>query len=194
MQNHFISIPCVYCDSAIRQHLLENEERAKHYKDAQFSIKLNQDLCSIYQFWEQPTSIPYSLFFAVKKNLFIYSKFQIISYAHFWLKQNNIFPPIKSSKWQILTNQTRIRNFLYCINLYHFRWFLQHLTSLSFQYSQPIYIYHCILVFLHSSIDSWREFDKNVQSKTAFLKATHFLKSENDSFDTIRSYFEILYH
>ena len=28
----------VYCDSAIGQHLLENEERAKHYNDAQFFI------------------------------------------------------------------------------------------------------------------------------------------------------------
>ena len=32
------STPSVYCDSAIGQHLLENEECAKHYNDAQFSI------------------------------------------------------------------------------------------------------------------------------------------------------------
>ena len=31
------STPIVYCDSAIRQHLLENEECAKHYNDAHFS-------------------------------------------------------------------------------------------------------------------------------------------------------------
>ena len=31
------STPSVYCDSAIGQHLLENEECAKHYNDAQFS-------------------------------------------------------------------------------------------------------------------------------------------------------------
>ena len=30
--------PTVYSDSAIVQHLLENEECAKHYNDAQFSI------------------------------------------------------------------------------------------------------------------------------------------------------------
>ena len=32
------STPSVYCDSAIGQHLLENEECAKHFNDAQFSI------------------------------------------------------------------------------------------------------------------------------------------------------------
>ena len=32
------STPSVYCDFAIGQHLLENEECAKHYNDAQFSI------------------------------------------------------------------------------------------------------------------------------------------------------------
>ena len=32
------STPSVYCDSAIRQHLLENKECAKHFNDAQFSI------------------------------------------------------------------------------------------------------------------------------------------------------------
>ena len=33
-----ITTPCVYCDSAIGQHLLENEECAKHFNDVQFSI------------------------------------------------------------------------------------------------------------------------------------------------------------
>ena len=33
-----ISTPSVYCDSAIGQQLLKNEECAKHYNDAQFSI------------------------------------------------------------------------------------------------------------------------------------------------------------
>ena len=32
--------------------------------------------------------------------------------------------------------------------------------------------------------------DENVQSKTAFFKATHFLKSRNDSSVSIKSYFE----
>ena len=54
-----------------------------------------------------------------------------------------------------------------------------------------LYIYHCILVFLHSSVDLWRELDENVQSKTAFFKATHISKSGNDSSDAIESYFEV---
>ena len=64
------------------------------------------------------------------------------------------------------------------------------LTTLSFQCSQPRYIFHCILVFLHSSVDSWRELDENVRSKTTFFKATHFSKSENDtgSSNAIKSY------
>ena len=53
-----------------------------------------------------------------------------------------------------------------------------------------LYIYHCILVFLHSSVDSWRELDENVQSKTAFFKATHMSKSGKDSSDAIESYFK----
>ena len=32
------SIRSVYCDSAIRKHLLENEECAKHFNDGQFSV------------------------------------------------------------------------------------------------------------------------------------------------------------
>ena len=64
-----------------------------------FPFWLQQDLRSIYQFWKQPTSIPHSLFFAVKKNSFIHSKFHINFFcAHFRLKRNNIFPPIKSPK------------------------------------------------------------------------------------------------
>ena len=70
--------PSVYCDSAIGQHLLENKECAKHFSTMpNFPFWLQQDLHSIYQFWKQPTSIPYSLFSAVKRNSFIHSKFHI---------------------------------------------------------------------------------------------------------------------
>ena len=31
-------------------------------------------------------------------------------------------------------------------------------------------MYHGILVFLHFSVDSWRELDENVQSKTAWVE------------------------
>ena len=84
------STTSVYCDSAIGQHLLENEECAKHFNDAQFSIWLQQDLRSIYQFWKQLTSNLYSLFFAVKKNSFIHSKFHI-NFFHFSDKTETIF-------------------------------------------------------------------------------------------------------
>ena len=57
-----------------------------------------------------------------------------------------------------------------------------------------LYIYYSILVFLYSSLDLWRELDENVQSQTAFFKATHFSKSGNDSSDAIKSYLKILYH
>ena len=36
-----------------------------------FQFLQQQDFRSIYQFWKQPTSIPYSLFFAVKNNLLV---------------------------------------------------------------------------------------------------------------------------
>ena len=89
------STPSVYCDSAIGQHLLGNEECAEHFNDAQFSNLVQQDLRSIYQFWKQPTSIPYSLISAVKRNSFIYSKFHIDLFLLFRRNRNNIFPPIK---------------------------------------------------------------------------------------------------
>ena len=38
---------------------------------------LLQDLRSIYQSWKQPTSIPYGLFFGIKTNSFIHSKFYV---------------------------------------------------------------------------------------------------------------------
>ena len=37
-ERNIISTPTVYRDSAIAQHLLENEECAKHFNNAQFSI------------------------------------------------------------------------------------------------------------------------------------------------------------
>ena len=52
-----------------------------------FPFWLQQDLRSIYQFWKQPTSIPYSLFFALKKNLFIHSKVHINFLFTFPMKQ-----------------------------------------------------------------------------------------------------------
>ena len=62
-----------------------------------FPFWLQQDLRSTYQFWKQSTSILYSLFFAVKKNSFIHSKFYINFFVcvHFRPRRNNIFPPIK---------------------------------------------------------------------------------------------------
>ena len=44
-----------------------------------------------------------------------------------------------------------------------------------FQCNQPQYIvYLCFLVFLHSSVDSLKEVDKTIQSKTTFFNVTHF--------------------
>ena len=43
-----------------------------------------------------------------------------------------------------------------------------------FQYNQPLYIYHRILVFLHSSIDLWRELGENIPFKKALFKATQY--------------------
>ena len=83
--------PSVYCDSAIGQHLLENKECAKHFNDAQFLFWLQQDFHSIYQFLKQPTSIPYSLFYAVKRNSFIHSKFHINFFLTFPTKPKQYF-------------------------------------------------------------------------------------------------------
>ena len=91
------STPSVYCDSAIGQHL--GYKRIKNVPNIStmpnFLFWLLQDLHSIYQFWKQPTSIPCSLFSAVKRNSFIHSKFHIKFFSLFRRNRNNIFPPIK---------------------------------------------------------------------------------------------------
>ena len=57
-----------------------------------------------------------------------------------------------------------------------------------------LYVYHRILVVLHFSVDLCRELDENKQSKTAFFKTIHYLKSGNYSSNANDSYFEILCH
>ena len=56
-----------------------------------FPFWLQQDLRSIYQFWKQPTSIPYSLFSAVKRKSFIHSKFHIKFFFRFSDETETIF-------------------------------------------------------------------------------------------------------
>ena len=85
------STPSVYCDSAIGQHLLENEECAKHFNDVQFSILATARSSFHLSVLEQPTSIPYSLFSAVKKNSFIHSKFHINFFFTFPTKPKQYF-------------------------------------------------------------------------------------------------------
>ena len=50
-----------------------------------------QDLHSIYQFWKQPTSIPYSLFSVVKRNSFITPNFTLIFFLTFPTKPKQYF-------------------------------------------------------------------------------------------------------
>ena len=57
-----------------------------------------------------------------------------------------------------------------------------------------LYTYYSILVFFSFQRRFMKREDENIQFKTALFKATHFSKSGNDSFDAIKSYFEILYH
>ena len=95
------STPNVYCDSAIGQHLLENEECAKHYNDAQFSILATAR--SSFHFISSGSNLhqfltAYSLL-SKRICLFIHSpKFHISFFSNFQLKQNNILPPIKLPK------------------------------------------------------------------------------------------------
>ena len=124
------TIRSVYSDSAIGQHLLENEEYAKHFSDVQFfPFWLQQDLGSIYQFWKQPTSTPYSLFSAVKRNSFIHSKFHINFFFHFSDETETIF--FHQSNCQIDQSENGKKFFMFSIllTLYNFGWFLQHFMS-----------------------------------------------------------------
>ena len=86
-----------------------------------FPFWLQQDLHSIYQFWKQFTSIPYSLFSAVKRNSFIHSKFYINFFFTFPAKPKQYFSTNQIARMIILTNQRATRNFLYfCLNFIQF--------------------------------------------------------------------------
>ena len=131
-----------------------------------FPFWLQQDLRSIYQFWKQPTSIPYSLFFAVKKNLFIHSVFHI-NFFHFSDKTETIFFHQSNSQndqfWPIRERQEIFYVFYtfffytFALTLYIFRWYVDAFYVIIATHCHfnvvNLYIYHCILVFLYSSVD-----------------------------------------
>ena len=98
--------------------------------------------------------------------------FTLISCAHFRLKRSTLFPPIKLSKWPILTNQNTTSNFLYfCINLMLFKVFFSEsyvtiATHSLFWCSQPLYIP------LHFSFSSFqRRFMKRTGQKRSTQKS-----------------------
>ena len=113
------STPSVYCDSAMGQHLLENEECAKHYNDAQFSI-LATARASFHLSVLEATYINFLRPILCCQKEFVYSlqiSHQFFFLLQFWLKRNNIFRPIKLPKWPILINHSTKRNFLlFCID------------------------------------------------------------------------------
>ena len=128
------STPSVSCDSAIGQHFLENEECAKktkkkrctifHFRYSKIFVLFIKSGSKLHQFLSA-----YSL---PSKRIRLFTPNFALKFfcAHFRLKRNNIFPPIKLPKWPILTNRSTTRRFLYfCITLYNFTWFLQHFTS-----------------------------------------------------------------
>ena len=155
------STPRIYYDSAIGQHLLENKECAKHFKDAQFSILATARFISsrsipfipfwkhsnsIYQFWKQPTSIPYSLFSAVKRNSFIHSKFHINFFFTFPTKPKHYFSTnqiARMTNFDQSENDKKFSILLHQLNtiLGNFCSILRNNSNpLSFQCSQPLYI------------------------------------------------------
>ena len=191
------STPNVYCNSAIGQLFLENEECTKHYNNPQFSI-LASARSSFHLSVLEATYINSLQPTLCRQKEFVYS-LQISNNffcAHFRLKRNNTFPLIKLPIWPIIVRRETFH--IFALTLYYFRWFFAAsyviiATHCHFNVVN-LYIYHCILVFLHFRVDSWRKPDENVWAEAAFFKATHFSKCANDSSDAIKSYFEILYH
>ena len=194
--------PSVYCDSVIGQHLLENEECAKHFNDLQFSISATAKSWFHLSVLEATYTNSLQSILCRQKE-FVYS-LQISHYFFFtfptkpkqYFSTNQI---ARVTNFDQSENRKKFFMFLYfCINLIQFwvifaAFYVTIVTHCHFN-AVNLYIYHCILVFLHSSVDSQRKLDENVQSKTAFFEATHISKSGNDSSDAIESYFEILYH
>ena len=104
----------VFCDSAIGQHLLKHEECAKHLTMHNFPFWLQQDFRSIYQFWKQPTSMLYRLFFVVKKNSFIHSKLTLVFFlCSLPTKTEQYFSTNQIVKITNFDQSNTIRNFLY---------------------------------------------------------------------------------
>ena len=86
-----------------------------------FPFWLQQDLCSIYQFWKQPASTSCSLIFAVKENSFIHSRFHTNFLCTFLTKTKQYFLTNQIVKMtQFDQNQNTTRNFLnflyFCLN------------------------------------------------------------------------------
>ena len=102
-----------------------------------------------YQFWKQPTSIPYSLFSAVKRNSFIHSKFHINFFFTFPTKPKQYFSTNQIARMTNFDQSENDKKFpifsillhlLYTI-LGDFCSTLRHNSNpLSFQCCQPLYI------------------------------------------------------
>ena len=85
-----VSTVILQSDSSIYLRI-KNVDDIVHDNDALLSFLIQQGRRSINQFWKQSTTIPYSLFFAVKKNSFIHSKFPINFLCTFLTKTKQYF-------------------------------------------------------------------------------------------------------
>ena len=83
--------PSVYCDSAIGQHLLENEECAKHFNDVQFSILATARSWFHLSVLEATYTNSLQPILCRRKNLFIHSKFHVNFFFTFPTKPKQYF-------------------------------------------------------------------------------------------------------
>ena len=127
-----------------------------------FPFWLQQDLYSIYQFWKQPTSIPYCLFCAVERNSFIHSKFHINFFLTFPTKPKQYFSTNQIARMTNFDQSENDKKFsIFSILLHYLNTILVIFAAFYVIIATHCHfnvvnlsIYHCSLVFLHSSVDS----------------------------------------
>ena len=108
-----------FCHLSWKSHPIKKREKIFEFSDA------------FHQVSGKTWPIPYNLFFAVKKNSFIHSKFHINFFFRFFDETETIFFHQSNCQndqfWPI-----RVRReifYIFALTLYNFRWFLEHLTS-----------------------------------------------------------------
>ena len=155
------STPSVYRDFAIGQHLLENKECAKHFNDAQFFVLATARSSFHLSVLEATYINALQPILCRKRNSFIHFKFHIIFFFTFPTKPKPYFSTNQIARMTNFDQSENDKKFsifsiLLHLTLFNFRRFFIYFIKATHCHFNVVnlYIYDCVLVFLHSSVDS----------------------------------------